>query len=177
MKHHLNIIILALRAVITFAAGMILYYIGYAYLFISNDETALIKDFFYDYFTPITSAVPDVNNKWFAIAFCVVYSALLVYAIVGVTRLCNCLISIRKGKMFYHTQGNEFRRAGSTFIIFAKSRYILFCTTAVLYFDVTIFFRQLPSFLLLYLLGKLILLLAHITEKGEFIQEENELTI
>ncbi|PZR23835.1 MAG: hypothetical protein DI539_02350 [Flavobacterium psychrophilum] len=177
MKHHLNIIILALRAAITIAAGMILYYMGYAYRLVTNNDPALIKDFFSDYFTPLTSAVPDVSNKWFAVAFCIIYSGLLVYAIIGAARFCNCLLSIKKGEMFYHNQGVAFRKAGSTFIIFAKSRYILFCTTAVLYFDITIFIRQLPSFLLLYLLGKLILLLAHITQKGEFIKEENELTI
>lgn len=177
MKHHLNIIILALRFLIAATAIMALYQLWMAVLFITQNDPELVKDFFSDYFTAIAKNMPYRNNEWFGSTFCVIYSGLLIYVTLGIIRLYKCLNKIRKGQLFYSTQGNELRKAGGTVIIFAKAQYLLFCTMAVLYFDLTIFFRELPEFLAVYLLGKFILLLSHMAEKGEYIQQENELTI
>ncbi|MDV6167548.1 DUF2975 domain-containing protein [Flavobacterium sp. DG1-102-2] len=178
MKHHLNIIILALRAAITFATGMVLYYFGTAYRLITQNDPALLKGIFANYFTPLYHNTIDGNRIWLGTAFCIAYGLLLIYIIIGITCFYRCLLRIEKGKMFYHTQGNQFRRAGSTFIIFAKVKYVLFVATGtLLYFDVKIFFTEIPAFLALYLIGKLILVMSHMAEKGEFIKEENELTI
>lgn len=178
MKHHLNIIILALRAAIVFATGMVLYYLGTAYRLVTENDPVLLKDFFAAYFTPMAKNVIDGNSIALGTAFCIIYGGLLIYAIVGITRFYRCLLRIEKGKMFYHTQANQFRRAGATIIIFAKAKYLLFITMGgVLYFDLKIFFTEIPAFLTVYLIGKFILLMSHMAKKGEYIQEENELTI
>lgn len=178
MKHHINIIILALRFAIAAAGFMALFQLGAAFVFLTQNEPDTVKDFFGDYFTPLASNMPYRNNEWFGGAFCIIYAGLLIYAIIGTIRFYKCLLRIEKGKMFYSTQGHEFCKAGAAIIIFAKCRYLLFCTMgSTVYFDLTIFFRELPSFLAIYLVGKLILLMSYMAEKGEFIQEENELTI
>lgn len=177
MKHHLNIIILALRLLIAATAISAFYQAGMAVLFLVQDNPEMVKDFFSDYFTPLAKNMPYFNNKWYGSAFCLLYSGLLIYVTLGIRRLYKCLKKIKKGQLFYNTQGEELRKVGSTVIIFAKSEYLLFCIMAGLYFDLTVFFWQLPSFLAIYLMGKFILLLSHMAEKGEYIQQENELTI
>lgn len=80
--------------------------------------------------------------------------------------------------MFYHTQGDELRKAGAAVIIFAKSKYLLLVTMGTMvYVDLAIFFTEIPAFLALYLSGKFILLMSYMAEKGEYIKEEVDLTI
>ncbi len=178
MKHHINIIALAVRAAIVIASCMAFFHLAMAILFHFEDGHLLVKEFFSDYFTPLAKATPYSNNEWYGSAFCIIYAALLIYCVTGLRRFYKNLKSIKNGKIFEPGQDEAFRKAAATVVIFAKSKYLLFCTMgSLLYFDLTIFFRQLPSFLAVYLIGKFIYLMSGMAEKGTFIQEENELTI
>ncbi len=178
MKHHINIIALAVRAAIIIASCMAFFQLGAAVLFHFEDGQLLVKEFFSDYFTPLAKSTPYRNNEWYGSAFCVIYAALLIYFVTGLRRFQKSLKRINKGGMFDPGQDAAFRKAAANVVIFAKSKYLLFCTMgSLLYFDLTIFFRQIPSFLAIYLIGKFIYLVSGMAEKGAFIQEENQLTI
>ena len=188
MKHHINIVIIALR-VILFASGlMCVYNLVRAFGFIMDDNTKEIYDYFHIYFTPLTPSVTKSINalgntyfpniQWLAIGFPIAYTALIIYGMSGIVRLYKCLLKIEKGQIFYTEQGVQFRKVGGTIIIFAKIKYLLFCFTGIIvYFDVSTFAKQLPELLTLYLIGKLILIMSYMAEKGEFIKEENDLTV
>lgn len=187
MKHHLNVIIIALRIVLFVAGLMCIYNLMRAYGFIQVDDPIAVNEFFSNYFNAPKLSLGSMeqlgaryffNVKWLAISFTIAYTALLVYGITGIIRLYKCLLKIEKNQMFYNEQGIQLRKAGATIIIFAKLKYVLFCLTGILsYLDISTFFKQLPALLILYLAGKLILIMSYIAEKGEFIKEENELTI
>jgi len=178
MRHHINIIALAVRVAIAAASCMALFYLAMAIFFHLEDGHLLVKEFFSDYFTSITSSVPYRNNEWFGSAFCITYVGLLIYCVTGLQRFHKGLQRIKKGGMFEPGQDESFRKAAATVVIFAKSKYLLFVTMgSLLYFDLTIFFREIPSFLAVYLIGKFIYLISGMAEKGTFIQEENQLTI
>lgn len=188
MKHHLNVVIIALR-VILFAAGiMCIFNLVMAYGFIVNNDTDTIYGYFREYFSPLNQTVVGNIDKlgaayfapiqYLAIGFTLSYTALLIYGMAAIVRFYKCLLKIEKGQMFYYEQGIGFRRVGGSIIIFAKVKYCLFCLVGILsYLDISQFFRQIPQLLLLYLVGKLILIMSYMAEKGEFIKEENELTI
>lgn len=178
MRHHISIIILAVRAAIAIASCMALFHLAMAIFFHIQDGHLLVKEFFSDYFTPLTSGTPYSNNEWYGSAFCIIYASLLIYGVSGLQRFQKSLKRIRKGEIFGPGQDESFRKAAATVVIFAKSKYLLFCTMgSILYFDLTIFFRQMPSFITIYLIGKFIYLVSGMVEKGAFIREENELTI
>ncbi|WP_294820776.1 hypothetical protein [uncultured Flavobacterium sp.] len=178
MRHHINIIALAVRAAIVIASCMAFIHLAMAVLFHLEDGQPLVKQFFSGYFTPLTKATPYHNNEWYGSAFCIVYAALLIYCVTGLQRFQKGLKRIKKGYIFEEGQDKAFRNAAASVIIFAKSKYLLFCTMgSLLYFDLTIFFREIPSFLAIYLIGKFMYLISGIAEKGAFIRQENELTI
>ena len=188
MKHHINIIIIALRVILFVAGVMCIFNLVQTYGFLQNDDQKSINDFFLNYFTQIDKVSINkrellgasyfFNIKWLAIGFLVAYTALLLYGMTGIVRLYKCFLKIEKGEMFYNEQGIEFRKVGATIIIFAKVKYVLFCFTGIMsYLDITAFFKQIPALLTFYLIGKLILIMSYMAEKGEFIKEENELTI
>lgn len=188
MKHHLNVIIIALRVVLFAAAVVSIYNMIRAFGFIEEGNPIEVNKFFLDYFTPLEKI--EFNDiewlgaryffdiKWLAIGFMLAYTALLVYGISGIIRLYKCLLKIEKGQMFYSEQGIQLKKVGATLIIFAKLKYLLFCLVGILsYLDIFTFFRQIPELLAIYLIGKFILIMSHMAETGEFIKEENELTI
>jgi len=188
MKHHINIVIIALRVILFAAAVMCIINLLKAYEFISTSDIDNLYSYFDTLFTPIDSAtlnnrkilgVPYLANlKWIAIGFTLCYTALLIYGMLGIIQFYKCLLKIEKDQIFYHTQGNQFRKVGATVIIFAKVKYILFCFIGILsYFDISQFFKQIPMLLSLYLIGKLILIMSYMAERGEFIKEENDLTV
>ncbi len=176
IMHHINIIIIALRVLVAVVSAMVIFNIaGGIILLIQNDPEAA-RDFVNETFTVPSYRIRE--DVWFASAFSILYGMLLIYLIYGIIRFYKCLLKIEKGKMFYNEQGEDFRKAGSAVIIFAKAKYLLFCIIGVIvYFDIPVFFKQMLPFLGVYLIGKLLLLMSYIAEKGEFIQEENELTI
>lgn len=188
MKHHLNVVIIALR-VILFAAGiMCIFNLVMTYGFIADNDTDAIYSYFREYFSPLDQAVVGNIDKlgaayfapiqYLAIGFTLSYTALLIYGMAAIVRFYKCLLKIEKGQMFYNEQGIQFRKAGATIIIFAKLKYLLFCLVGILsYLDIITFFREIPEFLAIYLIGKFILIMSHMAETGEFIKEENELTI
>lgn len=177
MKNHLTVILLALRgAVMAAAAWAILHLMG-AKAILTYPEPDIVKINLGEYFFP-KAWENFYNYKWQAAAFCIVYALLLGYLIFGIIRLYRCLTKIEKGQMFYSTQGNDFRKAGANIILFAKAKYVLFALMGWgFYGDPSVLYRQIPSFLAIYLIGKLILLISSMAEKGGFVQQENELTI
>ena len=178
MRHHINIIALAVRVAMAAASCMAVFYLAMGVFFHVEDGHLLVKEFFSDYFTPLSKATPYSNNEWYGTAFCFIYAGLLIYCVTGLKRFHRSLKRIKKGGMFEPGQDESFRKAAATVVIFAKSKYLLFVTMgSLLYFDLTIFFREIPSFLAVYLIGKFIYLIAGMAEKGTFILEENQLTI
>jgi|GEM_PF-1937030 len=188
MKHHLNVIIIALRVVLFAATVVCVYNLVRAFGFIQNTNSIEVNKFLMDYFTPLEKInLNDIDwlaaryffdIKWLAVGFMLAYTAVLIFGMSGIIRLYKCLLKIEKGQMFYNEQGIQFKKAGATIIIFAKLKYLLFCLVGILsYLDIITFFREIPEFLAIYLIGKFILIMSHMAEKGEFIKEENELTI
>jgi len=177
MKHHLNVILLTLRGSILAAIGWAILHFVTAHSIFTHKYSRVIEYSLTEYFKPI-SWTPYCDDTLFAGLFCIVYGILLGYLIYGLLRFYMCLYNIEKGKMFYITQGADFKKAGSAIIIFAKLKYLLFCGVGCIYYsDFSTLKNQLPSFLAIYLIGKLILIMSYMAEKGEFIKEENELTI
>lgn len=188
MKHHLNVIITALIAVLLSGTIICIYnlYITIQFLAAAN-PLEIIKDHFEQYLT-LTDIVSTNNFKyngpgllagrWMASAFTVLYVSLLIYGMAAILRLYNCLRNIEKGIVFYTDQGLELKKAANGIIIFGKCKYLLFCLMGILaFFDISTFFRRLPELLAVYLIGKFILIMSHIAERGEFIKEENDLTV
>jgi len=188
MKHHLNVVIIALR-VILFAAGiMCIFNLVMTYGFMADNDADAIYSYFREYFSPLNQTVVGNIDKlgaayfapiqYLAIGFTLSYTALLIYGMAAIIRLYKCLLKIEKGQMFYNEQGTQLKKVGATVIIFAKVKYLLFCFTGVMSFlDISTFVKQIPELLAVYLIGKFILIMSHMAETGEFIKEENELTI
>ena len=186
--HHINVVIIALRIILFAAALVCIFNLIIGYAFINENDPSVINDFLLNYFSNFVKVNPtDMKSlgvrsffdiKWLAIGFMIAYTALIIYGMSGMVRLYKCLLKIEKGQIFYNEQGNQLRKVGGTIIIFAKIKYVLFCFVGIVSFaDISTFITQIPGFLALYLIGKLILIMSFIAEKGEFIQEENELTI
>lgn len=177
MKHHLTVLIIAIRVIIAVGAIMAVFSFFKSATFLLSDDHTAIREYFSSYFTPFTS-LSYHNTKWLAGCFTILYGILLMYGVMGATRIYYSLLNIKNGGVFYQDQANEFKKAGANIIIFAKVKYLLFCTMGVLaYFDLTVFITQVPSFITIYLIGKLFLVINYVIQKGEIIKEENDLTI
>jgi hypothetical protein len=172
MKYHLNIILLALRAAIIIVIGMVAYHAFGVYANIADPNGfAIVSSYFkmQDFIIPTT---------WGAPLFLSLYSILLAYLVVKLIKLYKSLNNLQKGNVFYEQQSAEFKSAGSGIIIFAKCKYLLFCAAGTLiYANIWVFFTELASFFALYLIGKFVLVLYYMAQKGEYLREENDLTI
>jgi len=174
MKHHLNIMITALRITMFAASVIAIVNLIVAISLAFFEDASLTKNYFDSDFITKTNH----NSLWLSLVFLTLYSSLLLYAVFGLAKFYNCLIKIKKGHLFYHTQGLEFKKAGAAIILFAKFKYVLFCVMGIIaYYDISVLFKRIPELLSVYMIGKLVLLLSHLAEKGEFIKKENELTI
>lgn len=177
MKHHLNIILIALRLIIVVVACMAGFYLiscGASFLY---PDAAL--SFSNMSFTPINSGLKyTAYEAQFIPWFLGCYGLLLVYFTRVLITLRKCFVRLKKGDIFYEEQAAQFRRAGGGIIIFAKCRYLLMCAFGAIFFKaLQLFVTEIPVFLFIYLMGKLVLVLHHMAEKGAFLREENELTI
>jgi len=172
MKRNLNIILLAIRAIIIVVGAICLYhlYILYIALFKDYNATTTITA----YFTP-SAGIADV---WAEPLFFGLYSMILGYLIFVLIKLYKSFDNMQKGNVFYPRQSKEFKAAGGGIIIFAKCKYVLFCSFGALPFhDTGTIFKEVAPFLVVYLLGKLILVLYYLAEKGEYLREETDLTV
>lgn len=176
IMHHINVIITALRILITVTVIIAVINVGMGIFVLIKDDHGIARAFLAQ-----TFKLPDftINEEvGVAATFGILYGALLFYLIYGIKRFYSCLVKIKAGKMFYNYQGEDFRKAGEAIIIFAKAKYVLYCCIGpVVFFNIAVFFTQILPFLVVYLAGKLLNIMAYMAEKGEFIQEENELTI
>lgn len=174
MKHHLNVLIIALRVII-FALGVMVGWEVLALIGIIQEGSVAADEYFEDLFTPMRFGY---NPLWMGIVFIVLNIGLIAYLIWSMVRLYRCFLKFEKGNVFYTKQAAEFRAIGAGIIIFAKSRYLLFCTMgAVVYFDLSVFYKQLIPFLAIYLIGKIFLVLSYVSETGEVLKEEHDLTV
>ncbi|AXG73805.1 DUF2975 domain-containing protein [Flavobacterium arcticum] len=174
MRYHLNIILLAIRAmiiVIIVYTGMQLFKAYATFLNPTGFENTIREEF-------------DTFSKGFDISqgalpyFYILYAILLGYLVYVLITLYRSFDRLQKGEVFYKKQAAEFKRAGGGIIIFAKCKYLLFCVFGVFFFrSFSIFIKEIPMFLVVYFLGKLVLVLYYLAEKGTFLKEENELTI
>jgi len=172
MKRNLNIILLAVRAIIIVVGAICLYHLTSLYAVLINDYDA--ATIITSYFKP-SAGIADV---WAEPLFLGLYSALLGYLVFVLVRLYKSFDNLQKGNVFYPKQSKEFKAAGNGIIIFAKCKYLLFCSFGALPFhDFGIFFKEVAPFLVVYLLGKLILVLYYLAEKGEYLREETDLTV
>lgn len=177
MKYHLTVLTTAIRIIIGIGAVMAIYNFIMSAAFFMSDNNTIIKEHFSSYFTPFTS-LSYHNTKWLSGSFAILYGILLIYGTLGATRVYYCLKNINNGGIFYEDQANEFKRAGANIIIFAKLKYILFCAMGTItYFDLVVFLKQIPAFITLYLIGKSLLVINYVIQKGETIKHENDLTI
>lgn len=175
MKHHLNIILLAVRASIVIVFGMIAFYIFNIYESIMDPDAETVIDSYLPQFKIPQFVIPPT---WGTPVFLSLYILLLVYLIFKLVALHKSFTNLKNGNVFYDRQSTEFKSAGGGIIIFAKCQYLLFCTMGTLvYANLLVFFTELTWFFALYLIGKFILLLHYMAQKGEFLREENELTI
>ncbi|KGO91137.1 DUF2975 domain-containing protein [Flavobacterium subsaxonicum] len=175
MKYHLNIILLALRAAIVLVFGMVAFYALNIYDSILNPNAETVVDSYLPQFKIPQFIIPPA---WGTPVFLSLYLLLLIYLIFKLLELHKSLANLKNGHVFYERQSAEFKSAGSGIIIFAKCQYLLFCTLGTLvYANIAIFLTELPWFFALYLIGKFVLLLHYMAQKGEFLREENELTV
>ncbi|KOS07286.1 hypothetical protein AM493_15500 [Flavobacterium akiainvivens] len=142
-----------------------------------DTETGLV--FLNQSFSPIGSGYKySVYEAQFMPYYLATYGLLLIYLTRVLITLRKCFARLKKGDIFYEEQAREFRRAGGGIIIFAKCRYLLMCAFGAICFKaLQLFVTEIPVFLLFYFVGKLVLVLYHMAEKGAFLREENELTI
>lgn len=174
MKHHLNIILLALRASIIIMGAMAIWKLINAYSAFKYPDEA--GDIVHSNFNVINKASPVDTD--FLPPYLMLYALLLVYLVYVLVNLYRSFNNLEKGAVFYSKQSAEFKRGGAGLIIFAKCKYLLVCGFGAICFrDLTSFLSEIPMFLLVYLTGKLVLVLYFMAEKGEHLREETELTV
>ena len=174
MKHHLNILLLALRVLIIVMGITALLQLLDAYTAFGDASEAsyLVRDTF-------NVIVKESPVHFEYVPYYFIGKALLMgYLIYSLVLLYKSFERLKKGDVFYDRQALELRRAGGGIIIFAKSNYLLHCAFGAICFrDITSFLSEIPLFLGLYLGGKLILVLYYMAKKGTVLREETELTI
>jgi len=173
MKHNLTVILLALRAAVIVIAGMCIFHLFCLYtslVYIDDSAISPISS----YFRPLTG----IADLWAEPLFLGLYALLLGYLVYTLVNLYKSFTNLQKENIFYPKQAREFKRAGGGIIIFAKCKYLLFCSFGALPFhDIGIFLKEIAPFLVVYLLGKFVLVLYYLAEKGEYLREENDLTV
>jgi hypothetical protein len=174
MKHHLYVLLIALRVLVVVIAFAAIGQFLYAYSSFTDPEEAnrLIRSTFR--VVAPKSPVPDEYVGYYFI----VYGLLLCYLVYALVMLYRSFIRLHSGDVFYDRQAMHFKQAGAGIIIFAKCNYLLHCAFGAICFrDITSFLSEIPLFLGLYLGGKVILVLYYMAEKGTVLREETDLTI
>lgn len=174
MKYHLNILMIALRIII-FALLLMILYNSVAGLGIVTVQSKESMDAYFDMFQILR---PHGNTPLYSGIFIGTYVGLLIYLLIITIKLYKTFSRFEGGHMFYARQGAELRQIGGGIIIFAKSRYLIFCIMgAIVFGDIFVFFKQVPIFLALYLIGKIFLVMSYVSVEGESLKEENDLTV
>lgn len=119
-----------------------------------------------------------LSPSYIGIIFIYIYMLLHLYLISKLILARKIVTKICSGEIIYQNQAFDLKKVGDGFISFGKIKYSLLMITGVLFYnDITIFIDALPQFLLFYILGKLILIIAIICSKSEILQQENDLTV
>nr|WP_322625049.1 DUF2975 domain-containing protein [uncultured Flavobacterium sp.] len=140
---------------------------------LTNEVSRFSKYLITEFFTP-KREVDGISLSLFLIA----YSALIACLFVYVNSLRLTLKDIAKKGAFEDNNANKLRASGRGLVRFAWSKYLLFSLFGpIAVWDIGVLFYQLLPFLALYTIGKFILVIADMTQRGEMLLEETELTI
>lgn len=175
MKWHLNVILAIINISIFgyFIICLTLFLLLLSPLFpesLSAVPSAIREDYFPNGF--------DVAPAYIGMIFSFLYMLAHLYLIDKLLLARKIVSKIYSGKIIYKNQSSDLKKVGAGFIIFAKLKYSLLMITGVFFYaDIHIFVTALPQFLLFYLLGKLILVIAIISSKSEILKQENDLTV
>ena len=174
MKWHLSILkfisIVLIIALILSAAINLLGAIQQFEFF--ND---LADSFYFKSYFPKRSFEYSLTGQ---IIFYVINALLFLYLTYGLRTAPKLISETSEENLFYQHQAIEIRKISSAIIVYAKIKFLLILCVGAFFlmapFNVLGF---IPSFLILYILGKILILFSKIVEKGELIKQENELTI
>lgn len=113
------------------------------------------------------------------ITFLILYALLNAAMVYILILLKRGLTAIKKGEIFTVKQTREFRMGGNGLIVYALAKYAVLSLYGTLTFLFTplIILKAFMPFLIVYLLGRVALIISHMTEKGEYLKKENDLTI
>jgi hypothetical protein len=174
MRWHLKVILTIINlSIIGYFIYCLIWFIALFSPLLSEDLTlqSVIKD---EYF----SKGLDLAPSYIGLAFAFLNLLLHLYLIDKLLLARNVVAKIYSGAIIYQNQSSDLKKVGAGFILFAKLKYSLLMITGVFFYnDIQIFIAALPQFLLFYLLGKLMLIIAIISSKSEILQQENELTV
>lgn len=174
MKHHLYVLLIALRVLVVVVAFAAIGQFLYAYSSFTDVKEAdrLTRSSF-----NVVAPLSPVHHEYVPYYF-IGYGLLLCYLTYALVMLYRSFSRLHSGEVFYDQQATQLKRAGAGIIIFAKCFYLLHCAFGAICFrDITSFISQVPFFLGLYLGGKVILVLYYMAEKGTVLREETDLTI
>ena len=112
------------------------------------------------------------------IIFYAINALLFLYLAYGLRTAPKLISETSEENLFYQHQAIEIRKISSAIIVYAKLKFLqILCVGAFFLMAPFNIIGFIPSFLILYILGKVLILFSKIVEKGELIKQENELTI
>ncbi|WP_294733902.1 DUF2975 domain-containing protein [uncultured Flavobacterium sp.] len=172
MKRNLKIIIGTLCVLMLVAALYFCVIIG-ALFDIEIEGQGTLTDFVMSDFTRY-----KVASKAAVFVFLVLYAVTTGYLVYVLWYFVNVLYKIHKGYTFYQDQSKGFKKSGSSIIIYGKSKFLLFLIFwAFFFYNPFVFVGGLVSYLTIYIIGKFLLVLSVMIEKGEVLKQEVDLTV
>ncbi|MDN3595651.1 DUF2975 domain-containing protein [Zunongwangia endophytica] len=174
MKWHLNILkIIVITVIALLIASALINILGAIHQFDMLNEIS--NSFFFKNYFPERSFDYSKNGERL---FYVLNSAVFIYLAIGLRKVPKLINDILKENLFYPYQAEEIRRISSTIIGYAKLKFlIILCCGAFFLMSPFNILGFIPSFIILYILGKVLLLLGKVVAKGEVIKQENDLTV
>ncbi len=120
----------------------------------------------------------SLSNNFHITTYLALYSLLSAAMVYILILLKRGLTAIKKGEIFTDKQTREFRKGGNGLIVYALAKYAISCLYGILEFNSPlVIIKAFMPFLIVYLLGRVALIISHMTEKGEYLKNENDLTI
>ncbi|WBL22630.1 DUF2975 domain-containing protein [Zunongwangia sp. HRR-M8] len=174
MKWHLNILkILVITLIAVLITSALINILGAIHQFTMFNDIS--NSFYFKSYFPERSFEYSENGERL---FYILNSAVFIYLAIGLRKAPKLINDIAKENLFYPYQAKEIRKISSTIIGYAKLKFlIILCCGAFFLMAPFNILGFIPSFIILYILGKVMILLGKVVAKGEFIKQENELTI
>ncbi|UAB85521.1 DUF2975 domain-containing protein [Zunongwangia sp. SCSIO 43204] len=135
----------------------------------------LANSFYFKSYFPKRSFEYSLTGQ---IIFYAINALLFLYLTYGLRTAPKLISETSEENLFYQHQAIEIRKISIAIIVYAKIKFLLIlCVDAFFLMAPFNVLGFIPSFLILYILGKILILFSKIVEKGELIKQENELTI